>query len=127
MRSPVNFSQGNFESIQTVYEPPQDTKSPFTLKFITNKIHKCQGCKESLRMPDNSLPTAPDDLIAYRMERRPFVATDGVVKIPAKPSASHYHLKMECLTAAAANFDPRGMCFHQMSKKPTTTALCHAF
>ena len=60
-------------------------------------------------MPDNSLPTAPDDLIVYRMECRPFVATDGAVRISAKPSASHYHLKMECLTAAAANFDPKGI------------------
>ena len=32
---PVNsFSQGNFRSTQTVYEPPWDTKNPFTLKFI---------------------------------------------------------------------------------------------
>ena len=60
-------------------------------------------------MPDNSLPTAPDDLIVYRMECRPFVATDGAVRISAKPSASHYHLKMECLTAATGNFDPKGI------------------
>ena len=122
MRSPVNsFNQGNFGSTQTVYEPPQDTKNPFILKFISNRIHKCQGCKESLCMPDNSLPTAPDDLIACRMERRPFVATDGAVKIPAKSSASHYHLKMECLTAAAANFDPKGIVLPSDVKKNLTS------
>ena len=43
------------------------------------------------------------------MERRPFVAADGTVKLPAKPSASHYHLKMKCLTAACANFNPNSM------------------
>ena len=41
------------------------------------------------------------------MECHPFVASDGAVKVPAKPSASHYYLKMDCLTAAAADFDPK--------------------
>jgi len=110
MPSPVNsYSQANFGSPQTVYEPPQDTNNPFTLKLITNKISRCQGCKGSLRMPDNSQPTSPDDLIVCRMEHRPFVASDGAVKVPAKPSTSHYHLKMECLTEAAANFDPNSI------------------
>ena len=50
---------------------------PFTFKFMTNRIHKCQGCKGSLRVADNSLPSPRDDLILSRMENKPFVAFDG--------------------------------------------------
>jgi len=93
---------------QTVYQPNnEDIEGPFSLKFITNRISKCQGCKGSLKRSDNSLPMPPNDLIVSRMERRPFVAPDGTVRLPSKSSASHYHLKMECLTAACASFDPR--------------------
>ena len=74
--------------------------NPFTLKFITNRITTCQGCKGSLRMPDNSLPTPPNNLIVNRMKCRPYVAPDKSVKVPFKPSASHYHLSEECLKAA---------------------------
>ena len=110
----------NCENPQTVYEPPKDTNNPFSLKFITNRISRCQGCKRSLRMSDNSLPTTPDDLIVCRMERRPFVASDGAVKVPAKPSAAHYHLNLECLTAAAANFDPSSIVIPPDIKKNLT-------
>ena len=111
MRTPMNAMdcQLNSRSPQTVFEPNQGPNNPFTLKFITNRISKCQGCKGSLRMPDNSLPTPPNDLIVSRMECRPFVAPDRSVKVPSKPSASHYHLSNECLTAADANFDPKAI------------------
>ena len=99
----INF-QPEFSGLQTVYKT-SDT-SPFTFKFINNRISKCQGCKSSLRMPDNSLPMVPDDLIVCRMECRPFIAPDGTVKVPSKPSAAHYHLKLECLSAASPGFEP---------------------
>lgn len=76
---------------------PQDGSSssssshPFTFKFMTSRIRKCQGCKGSLRMADNSLPSPPNDLIVSQMENRPFVASDVSTKIPAKPSVYHYH------------------------------------
>jgi len=111
--SPVNSN--NFH--QTVYEPPKDMNNPSSLKFITNRISKCQGCKGSLRNPDNSLPTVPDDLIVSRMECRPFVASDGTVKMPAKPSASHYHLNVDCLTAASASFNPNSIVLPSDIKK----------
>ena len=41
------------------------------------------------------------------MECRPFVAPDGTLRLPSKSSASHYHLKMECLSSACVSFDPR--------------------
>jgi len=40
------------------------------------------------------------------MECRPFVAPDGTVKVPSKPSAVHYHFNMECLSAASPTFQP---------------------
>ena len=63
----------------------------------------------SLRMPDNSLPTPPSELIVSRMECRPFVAPSGSIKVPAKLSAAHYHLNKHCLIAADVNFDPNSV------------------
>ena len=93
-------------SLQTVYEPPRVNNNPFTLKFITNRITKCQGCKGSLQSPDNSLPTLPQDLIVAQLECRPYVAADGSAKVLNKPSCAHYHLKMDCLVAADVKFKP---------------------
>ena len=92
-----------------MYEPPRGNSNLFTLKFITNRITRCQGCKSSLQNPDNSLPTSPQDLIVARLECRPYIATDGSVKVPTKPSCSHYHLKIDCLVAADAKFNPRNI------------------
>ena len=58
-------------------------------------------------MEDNSLPLPPQDLIVSCLECRPFITPEGTVKLPTKPSCSHYHLKMKCLKAADPNFSPR--------------------
>ena len=76
---------------------------------ILSRISKCQGCKGSLKTAEGTLPQPPDDLIVSRMECRPFVAPDGTVKVPSKPSAVHYHFKMECLSAASPSFHPSTM------------------
>ena len=60
-------------------------------------------------MANNSLPTPPSDLIVSRMECRPFVTPGGSVKVPAKPSAAHYHLNKHCPTVADVNFDPNSV------------------
>ena len=39
-----------------------------------------------------------------RLEQRPFVASDGSVKVSSTPSNSYYHLKMQCLLNADPNF-----------------------
>ena len=97
------------------YQVPMDTCSfqrlphctnPFTFKFMTNRISKCQGCKETLQLLDNSLPLPPNDLILSRAENRPFVAPDGSTKIPTKPSVYHYHFKKDCIEATGVKFDP---------------------
>ena len=98
-----NIHHPNSNSLQTVYAS-SDTSHPFTFKFMTSRISKCQGCKGSLKTAEGTLPQPPDDLIVSRMECRPFVAPDGTVKVPSKLSAVHYHFKMECLSAASLSF-----------------------
>ena len=87
-----------------MYKPT--STEPFTLKFITKRITKCQGCKQKIREDDDDLPLPPNDLIIARMEQHPFVTGDGSVKIPSKTSNSHYHLRWKCLQLADAAFDP---------------------
>jgi len=50
----------------------------------------------------------------------PLKTRHPAVKVPAKPSASHYHLKMECLAAAAADFDPKNIVLPQDVKSSLT-------
>lgn len=113
----VNLFQPYYSNVQTVYKPTDKNQSAFTFKLITNRISKCQGCKGSLRMDDNSLPQPPNDLIICRMECRPFISPDGTVKVPSKPSASHYHFNSECLSVASSNFDPSAIVLPEVVKK----------
>lgn len=46
--------------------PSPSVRGQFTLKFITSRISKCQGCKGILRSPGTSLPLPPNDLIVSR-------------------------------------------------------------
>ena len=101
-------SCSNSRSCQVVYEQSQSS-NPFTLKFMTNRIMKCQGCKGSLQLDDNSIPPPPHDLVVSRLEYRPFVTPEGTVKVPTKPSCSHYHLNVKCLTTADPNFRPQSI------------------
>ena len=72
---------------------------PFTLKFINNRIQKCQGCKLDFRQSSLILQP-PHDLIVAGLGRRPFVNTVGDLSTPWKPSHAHYHLDMGCIRAA---------------------------
>ena len=72
-----NYSTNS--SLQTIYEP--STMHPFTLKFITPRITKCQGCKSSFRSPPSNSLQPPHDLIVARLECHPFVGSDGSVKV----------------------------------------------
>ena len=81
---------------------------PFTLKFINNRIQKCQGCKLDFRQ-SSSILQPPHDLIVARLERRPFVNTVGDLSTPWKPSHAHYHLDMACIHAADNTFVPSSL------------------
>ena len=81
---------------------------PFTLKFINNRIQKCQGCKLDF-CQSSSILQPPHDLIVARLERRPFVNTTGDLSTPWKPSHAHYHLDMGCIRAADNTFVPSSL------------------
>ena len=89
-------------SLETVYEP-STSAHPFTLKKITARMKKGQGCKELFSVSSRQ---PPNDLIVSRLECRPFVAPDGSVKVPSSPKNSHYHLAKECLTNTDPSFTP---------------------
>ena len=55
--SPFN-THTTYSSLQTIYHPSSKPSHPFTFKFITHRITKCQGCKGSLRIA-GKLPTPP--------------------------------------------------------------------
>ena len=81
---------------------------PFTLKFITNRIQKCQGCQLQFRLPGVILQP-PYDLIVCRLERRPFKNAAGELTTPWKPSHAHYHLDIGCIKAADSSFLPSSL------------------
>ena len=58
-------------NIMVLPHPSSKPSHPFTFKFITNRIKKCQGCKGSLRI-GGKRPTQPYDLIFSHKEYRPF-------------------------------------------------------
>ena len=108
-----NYSTNS--SLQTIYEP--STTHPFTLKFITPRITKCQGCKSSFRSPPSNSLQPPHDLIIARLECRPFVGSDGSVKVSSTAKNSHYHLKVDCLVRADPTFSPQRLVLTHEVKK----------
>jgi uncharacterized lipoprotein YbaY len=89
---------------------------PFTLKFINNRIQKCQGCQLPFRQPGLNLQP-PHDLLVSRLERRPFKSPTGEMKTPWKPSHAHYHLDMGCIQAADSTFLPSSLVFPVVNAK----------
>ena len=45
---------------------------PFFVRFLIGNIRVCQGCRGSLRLPDGSVPSPPNDIAVVRLERRPY-------------------------------------------------------
>lgn len=50
----------------------QDQAIHFFVRFINGNIRICQGCRGSLRLPDGSIPGAPNDITVVRLEKRPY-------------------------------------------------------
>ena len=44
--------------------------------------------------------------LTARMERQSFYGVAGVVRIPTRPSAAQYHLKLACIKAVDPHFVP---------------------
>ena len=81
---------------------------PFTLKFLSNRIQKCQGCQLKFRQHGVSV-VAPHDLIVSHLEQRPYKNALGELITPLAPSNAHYHLELGCVMAADNTFTPSAL------------------
>ena len=81
---------------------------PFTLKFLNNRIQKCQGCQLQFR-PTGVVLQPPHNLIVSRLERRSFKSPTGTLTTPWTPSHAHYHLDIGCIRAADNSFMPSSL------------------
>ena len=66
----------------------------------------CQGCCNSLRNNDQTIPPAPYDLLVARSESRAFRDSSGTLVTPRRETVSHYHGRLECIRAVEPNFVP---------------------
>ena len=98
IRLPMSTQAGSMFTSET------NCSSPFFLKALTGNIRICQGCRRSLRLPNGLVPQPPFDLVIARMERRSFYDATGAVRVPTRPSAAHYHLKLACIKAVDPHF-----------------------
>ena len=81
--------------------------NPFFVRFIVGNIRVCQGCRGNLRLSDRSVPSPPNNLVAARLEKRPyFDKVNGTWCYPQKETHSHYHLKLSCVVKAEPLFVP---------------------
>ena len=80
---PTNFSSQTPPNMTPHPEPTTKDSSPGTLKFINNRISKCQGCKGQMKTAGASLPPPLLDLIVSQMECRPFRSPDNSIQVPS--------------------------------------------
>lgn len=64
----------------------------------------CQGCRDSLRTADGSVPVALFDIAIARAERWSFRDLSGNFITPTCESVSHYHCRPECVLAVEPHF-----------------------
>ena len=82
-------------------------KNPFFVRFLVGNIRVCQGCRGSLKLPDGSIPSPPNDIVVARLERRPyFDKSSGTWCQPQKETNSHYHMKLSCVVKVEPLFMP---------------------
>ncbi len=76
--------------------------NPFYFKFIVGNIRICQGCRQSLRSSDNSIPIPHYDLAVARAEKRSFRDNEGNLITPTKETVCHYHSwPSQCIRTAS--------------------------
>ena len=114
----VYQSQSTPPFVPQVYQPQslvsrqsspsiQPQSHPFFVRFISGNIRTCQGCRESLRLPDGTIPNPPNDIVVARLERRPyFDRSSGDWCFPRRETNSHYHFKLSCVVKADPLFVP---------------------
>lgn len=84
----------------------QGNVNPFYIKPLAGNIRICQGCRGSLRLPDDTVPAPPFDFVVARVEKKCFRDSTGVLRTPSRPSAAHYHLRLACIRAVEPSFIP---------------------
>ena len=105
----------NEQGHAVTYGPPplisvtQQNVNPFYMKKLTGNIRICQGCRESLRAADGSIPSPPYDIIIAHLEKRPFRDQSGALKTPSRASAAHYHARLACVHAGDPTFLPSAL------------------
>ena len=76
----------------------QPNTNPFYTKFMQGNIRICQGCRNTLRLLDGSIPAPPFDLVIARAERRSFRDKSGTLITPRQEQTCHYHLRLDCVS-----------------------------
>ena len=119
IQQPVNIGL-SFANQSTTYvssaSPPGVTHSfsvpninPFFLRLLGGNIRVCQGCRGSLRMKDQSIPSPPFNLVIARAERRQFRDSSGELISPRAEQNVHYHLNIQCVRAVEPMFVPQSL------------------
>lgn len=73
---------------------------------MTKRIQICQGCKHSLKTPDNSIPDPPCNYCIARKERRSYYDSIHILQTPSRESDTHYHINDTCIKCGDPSFDP---------------------
>jgi len=108
----IHLHHSHLQMWNTSFQPLSDMQQqtfthPFFVRFLVGNIRICQGCRGSLRLPDGSLLSPPNDIVVARLERRPyFDKTSGTWSQPQKETNIHYHLKLSCVVKADPLFVP---------------------
>ena len=55
------------------------------------------------------VPIPPYDVVIAHLEKRQFHDASGMLNIPAKHSAAHYHFRLACIRACNPNFLPTAL------------------
>ena len=79
--------------------PHDISKKPFIVKFKTNQIKVCQGCRQNYEGQNDTM-----GLVVARAERRLVSNLVTGSQFLGRESNSHYHLSMQCLRKADSTF-----------------------
>ena len=83
---------------------------PFFIRFIAGNIRMCQGCKNSVRLSDGSIPSPPHDIVVARLEQRQyFDKKSGEWCYSNKNSNCHYHARLSCIVEVEPFFIPSSL------------------
>ena len=89
---------------------PPESSHPFFIHFIAGNIRTCQGCKNSVRLSDGSIPSPPHDIVVAHLEQRQyFDKKSGEWCYSSKSSNCHYHARLSCIVQVEPLFIPSSL------------------